>query len=635
MPASSSRTTDSSPKLAAAEQGYRGTAIGVVYTGMDLVLTIAVSLAIALVLGYVTQRLGLSPLVGYLVAGIIVSPNTPGLVGDHAVAQQLADIGVVLLMFGVGLHFDLKELLALRRLALPGALGQSVAAAAVGAVAALYLGGSNGWLGSAVYGVAVSVASTVVLTRVLADHDELYTPAGHLAMGWSIVQDIVTVLILVLLPALSGAETGTRGSVAVSLGIAFLKIGALIGVLFVVGTRVVPWLLRQVAATRSRELFTLTILVVALGIAFASARLFGVSIALGAFLGGMVVGRTDFSLRAGSEALPLRDAFAVLFFVAVGMLFDPRAIVETPWLVAATVGIVVAGKPLISFLLVIVLGQNPRTALSAGFALGQIGEFSFILAGVANSLGVLPVRSTSALIVAAIVSIALNPILRRWIDPIVSLARRRPRLPVGRLADPPEPGREAVPPGGTPPGEADPRLRAVVVGYGPVGRTLARLLTENGITCTIIEMNLQTVHRLRAQGVTAVYGDAGQMETLRSAGVRDAGSLILSVSGLNATEEIIRMARELNPDIRVIVRSAYLRERPALLGAGADLVFSGEAEVALAMNDAILRDLGAAPDVILREREKLRADLFGEGLPPGTASGRTPERGSGGEPGAR
>jgi CPA2 family monovalent cation:H+ antiporter-2 len=263
---------------------------------------------------------------------------------------------------------------------------------------------------------------------------------------------------------------------------------------------------------------------------------------------------------------------------------------------------------------VLLLGQNPRTALSVGFALGQIGEFSFILAAVGSTLGILPPQATSAMVVAAIVSIALNPLLRRLIDPIVSLARRRPRpvrLPAGRVADPP-----AVPVEGaaaaTEPVADDPRLRAVVVGYGPIGRTLARLLSENGITCTVIEMNLDTVRRLRAQGIAAVYGDAGHREVLSGAGVATAGSLILSASGLTAAEEIIRNARELNGDIRVIVRTAYLRERPALRAAGADLVFSGEAEVALAMNEAILRDLGATPDAIAREREKLRADLFGD-----------------------
>ncbi len=582
---------------------------------MDLVLTLSVSLMVALVLGYLTQRLGLSPLVGYLVAGIIVGPNTPGFIANREIAEQVAEIGVVLLMFGVGLHFDLSELLALRRVAVPGAAGQSAVSAALGAAAAIGLGGATGWLGSIVYGLSLSVASTVVMTRVLADHDELHTPAGHLAVGWTIVEDFLTVALLIVLPAIAQGGEEARGSLLVSLGIAGAKIAALLIVLFLVGSRVVPWLLRKVAATRSRELFTLTILVVALGIAVGSSKLFGVSIALGAFLAGVVVGRSDFSLRAASEALPMRDAFAVLFFVSVGMLFDPRSIVEAPWLVAATVGVVILGKPLITFFLARALGQPPRASLSIGLALGQIGEFSFILAGAASALGLFSPRSMSALVAAAIVSIALNPLLRLLIEPIDRLGREVARGFAGRRADafdrsPAPSGAEAAPAG------EDRRYRAVVVGYGPVGRTLAKLLSENGITCTIVEMNLDTVHRLRTQGISVVYGDAAHVETLRSAGVPLAGSLILSASGLRAPEEIIRIARELNETIRVLVRTAYLHERPRLRAAGADLVFSGEGEVALAMNEAILRDMGATMERIARERDKLRADLFddiGEG----------------------
>jgi monovalent cation:H+ antiporter-2, CPA2 family len=572
---------------------------------MDLLLTIAVSLAVALLLGYLTQRLGLSPIVGYLLAGIIVGPNTPGFIANHEIAAQLADIGIVLLMFGVGLHFDLKELAALRRVALPGAIGQSVVATALGAAAALLLGGTGTVLGGVVYGLALSVASTVVMTRVLTDSDELHTPAGHLAVGWTIVEDLLTVLILVLLPAISPSAVQSGGPLLLSIAVAFLKIGALLVVLFLVGTRVVPWLLRQIAATRSRELFTLTVLVVALGIAYGSSRLFGVSMALGAFLAGVVVGRSDFSLRAATEALPMRDAFAVLFFVSVGMLFDPRSVVDAPWLVASSVGIVILGKPLVSFLLVRLLRQPPRAALSVGLALGQIGEFSFILAALSNTLGLFPMRATSALIAASIVSIALNPLLRRLVDPITSLARRgKSRQSIGRVGD----GAGVA----LAPASDSSRYRAVVVGYGPVGRTLARLLGENGVSSTIVEMNLQTVHRLRSQGIAVVYGDAGHTETLRQAGVPEAGSLILSASGLSAAAEIIRLARELNPDIRILARTAYLRERPALQAAGADLIFSGEGEVALAMNEAVLRDMGATTKSVNKMRRRLRGDLFGD-----------------------
>ena len=568
---------------------------------MDLVLTVSVSLAAALVLGYLTQRLGLSPIVGYLLAGVVVGPSTPGFVANHEIAQQLAEIGIVLLMFGVGLHFDIKDLLELRRTALPGAAAQSVVAAALGAVAAVMLGGATGWTGGLLFGLALSVASTVVMTRVLADHDELATPAGRLAVGWTVVEDLLTVLILILLPAVATGAAASGGALLVSLGVAFLKVCALLVVLFLIGTRVIPWLLRQVAATRSRELFTLTVLVVALGVAFGSARLVGVSMALGAFLAGVVVGRTDFSLRAGSEALPMRDAFAVLFFVSVGMLFEPGAVLRNPVLFAATLGIVVVAKPLVSFLLVRMLGQPQRVAISVGLALGQIGEFSFILAAAANTMGLLPRQAISAIIAAAIVSIALNPLLRRLVDPLASASHRRGLIPQsGRVGDSTE--AQAGPDAG------GPRYRAVLVGYGPVGKTLVRLLADFGVPCTVIEMNLQTVKRLRSQGVEAVYGDAGHAETLRHAGVEKAGSLILSASGLQS-REIIRIAREINPDLRVLVRTSYLRERSTLQSAGADVVISEEGEVAMAMNDAILRDMGATARRISRERRRLRDEL--------------------------
>jgi monovalent cation:H+ antiporter-2, CPA2 family len=568
---------------------------------MDLILTLSVSLCAALVLGYGTQRLGLSPIVGYLLAGIVVGPNTPGFIADHQIAEQLAEIGVVLLMFGVGLHFDLKELLAVRRVALPGAVGQSLAATALGAAAAVTLGG-GGWAGGIVYGCAISVASTVVLTRVMADHNELHAPAGHVAVGWTVVEDLLTVLILVLLPALFGARApGGTGPLLLSLGVAVAKIGLLFLSAFLLGVRVIPWLLRLVAATKSRELFTLTILVVALGIAFGSSKLFGVSMALGAFLAGMIVGRSDFSLRAASEAMPMRDAFAVLFFVSVGMLFDPRAVMEAPWLAAATLVIVVVGKPLASFALMLALGQPLRTAASVALSLGQVGEFSFILAAMATGLGILPQRATSVLVAAAIVSIAASPVLHRLAGPIGSLARRRP----ARRARARTPEEELAPSAPSP----APRFRAVVIGYGPVGRTLVRLLSERGIDSTVIEMNLETVRLLRDEGVPVVYGDATHRETLQGAGVERSASLILSASGLRAPQEIIRMAREMNPEVRVLVRSDYLRERAALLAAGADLVFSGEGEVALAMTESVLQGLGATPEQIDRERERLRQDF--------------------------
>jgi CPA2 family monovalent cation:H+ antiporter-2 len=587
---------------------------------LPLLLTLTSGLAAALALGYATQRLGLSPLVGYLLAGIAVGPHTPGPVADRHLAEQLAEVGVILLMFGVGLHFHLGELLAVRRVAVPGAVVQSLAATALGAVTAHALGW--GWSAGLVYGMALSVASTVVLVRILSDHNDLHTPTGHVAVGWLVVEDLFTVVVLVVLPALfggraepdrftawvlapfGGRQAAAAGGVLLALLLTAVKLGLLIGITFVAGGRLIPWLLYRVAETRSRELFTLTVLVVALGIAVGSARIFGVSMALGAFLAGMVVGRSEFSLRAATEALPMRDAFAVLFFVSVGMLFAPASLLAAPALVAATLGIVLLGKPLAALGIVLVLGYPVRVALAVAVALAQVGEFTFMLAAVGKGLGVLPDAANDALVAAAIVSITLNPLLYRLVDPLEAWAARRPHLwrwlnGRVRAASPAPARRPAV------------RHRAVVVGYGPVGQTLSRLLRENGIEPTVVELNLETVRRLREEGLEAVYGDAGHKDTLRAAGVGQAAFLVLSSSGLRNAEEIIRLARELNPKIEVLVRCAYLREQAALRKAGADVIVSAEGEVALSMAESVLRRLGAVPQQIDRERDRVRADLSG------------------------
>jgi CPA2 family monovalent cation:H+ antiporter-2 len=576
----------------------------------DLILTLTGGLAAALVFGYLTQRLGLSPIVGYLLGGIAIGPYTPGFVANRALAEQLAEVGVILLMFGVGLQFYLKELLAVRRVALPGAIVQSALATVLGAVVARAFGWS--WAAGIVFGLALSVASTVVLMRVLTDNSALHTPTGHIAVGWLVVEDLFTVLVLVLLPALVGSEQAGVSHVPFALGLGVLKVALLVACLSLIGGRLIPWLLERVAATQSRELFTLTILVLALGIAVGSATLFGVSMALGAFLAGMVVGRSDFSLRAASEALPMRDAFAVLFFVAVGMLLNPRHLLEAPGLVAATLGVILLGKPLAALGIVLLLGYPLRVALAVAVALAQIGEFSFILAILGKELGLLTDTAMHTIVATAIISITLNPLLYRLIAPVATWVAHRPRL-WGWLTTrtdtllPPE----AIPvPDGMP--AASPHHRAVIVGYGPVGQTVTRLLRDNNIEPTIIELNRDTVRCLREAGVSAVYGDASHREILQSAGVDSAGSLILSATGLQASAEVIRLARELNPVIRILARAAYVRESPALHQAGAEYVFSGEGEVALAMTEAVLRSLGATPDQIDRERERVHRDLVGE-----------------------
>jgi CPA2 family monovalent cation:H+ antiporter-2 len=573
---------------------------------VNLITTLAGGLAAAVILGYVTQRLGLSPIVGYLLAGIVVGPATPGFVADRAIAEQLAGLGIVLLMFGVGLQFHFHELLAVRRIAVPGALLQIFASTALGATAIAWMGW--GWTAGAVYGLAISVASTVVLVRVLSDSDDLHTPTGHIAVGWLVVQDLFTVLILVLLPLLFEPRASTQGGVALEILLAILKIAGLVAFMFLVGDRVIPWLLARVAATRSRELFTLTILVVALGIAVGSAEAFGVSMALGAFLAGMVVGRSDFSLRAASEALPMRDAFAVLFFVSVGMLFNPVSLLKSPAIVVLTLAVIMIGTPLAAFGITVALGYPSRVALAVAAVLGQIGEFSFILAALGKQLGILPDAATNGLVAAAIVSISVNPIVYRTVEPIERWLAHRPG--VWRLLN-----RQARAASGEEPLEArgpevDLRHRAVIVGYGHVGRTVARLLGEQEIESSVIELNLTTVQQLRQAGLKAFYGDATLRPTLEQAGVGAARTFVLSVSGFRGAEEAIRLARELNPQIHIIARTRYLSDIPALRRAGADRVFSGEGEVALAMTEYVLSDLGATPEQIDRERARVHEELL-------------------------
>jgi CPA2 family monovalent cation:H+ antiporter-2 len=571
--------------------------------GVDLILTLTSGLAVAVVFGYITQRLGLSPIVGYLLAGIAVGPHTPGFVADQAIAEQLAEVGVILLMFGVGLQFHVKELLAVRRIAIPGAITQSLVATVLGTLVAHGFGWS--WSGGMVFGLAISVASTVVMMRVLADNRDLHTPAGHIAVGWLVVEDLLTVLVLVLLPAVFG-DGAQQGSIPYALAAAVVKITLLVALVFVVGGPVIPWLLHRVAATHSRELFTLTVLAVALGIAVGSAKVFGVSMALGAFLAGMVVARSDFSLRAASEALPMRDAFAVLFFVSVGLLLEPAFLLEAPGLIAATLAIILIGKPLAALAIVVALGYPLKAAFGVAMALAQIGEFSFILASLGRELGLLSPQLTNTLVVAAIASISVNPLLYRAADPLAAwlLASARvkewlKRLRRTRKSDEPREQEEATPA----------RYRAVVVGFGPVGRTLVRLLIENDVEPTVIDLNFEAVQAARRQGIRAVYGDVTQRESLLEAGAAEAGTLILSASNLRGSAEVIRMAKEINPDIRVLARGTYVTELSPLKKAGADRVFSGEGEVALALTVAVLGELGATAEQIDRERERVRSEL--------------------------
>lgn len=569
---------------------------------LELILTLSGALGAALVLGLLTQRLRMSPIVGYLLAGIVVGPFTPGFVADGHLAEQLSELGVVLLMFGVGLHFHLRDLVAVRKIALPGALIQIAVATGLGVAVTSAFGFSL--RAGIVFGLAISVASTVVLVRVLSDHNVLHTPSGHVAVGWLIIEDIFTVLVLVILPVtvLPSSDSGAQG-ILVGLAVALLRIGGVIAMTWWVGRALIPKLMGYVARTRSRELFTLAVLVLALGIAVGSTALFGVSMALGAFLAGMVVGQSEFSSRAASEALPMRDAFAVLFFVSVGMLLNPAELLVHAPLILATIAVVVVGKAVAAFAAVRLLGYPVGTAVSVAVALAQIGEFSFILANLGRELDVLPAVASQVLVAASIVSITLNPLLFRFVEPLTRILSRR----TGAKDPDVDRGLEGLTHG------------AIVVGYGPVGRTIVHLLRGNGIRTTVIELNHETVRALGRDGIAAVHGDASQASILELAGIHSAATLVFAASG-TPPQAIIQAARGLNPNVRILARSTYAHEVPSSRKAGADIVVSAEIEVALAMAEHLMVELGATPEQLDRSRERTRKALA-VGVEPG--SGKT------------
>lgn len=561
---------------------------------LTVLLTFTGGLTGALVLGYLAHRLRLSPIIGYLVAGIAVGPFTPGYVADRSVAEQFAEIGVILLLFGIGLRFHLRELLAVWRVAIPGAYLQSAASTAMVAVLLHFMGWS--WSAGLVLGMAISVASTVVMALVLGEHHDLHAPIGHIAIGWTVVEDLNTVALLLLLPIIFGNGSGDGLGAGAALGLAGLKVVALVLVVVVLGRWVIPWLLERIERTRVHELFTLAVLVLAIGIAVGAAKVFGVSMALGAFLAGLAVGRSDFAARAAADAVPMRDAFAVLFFVSVGMLFDPRSLIENSLLVLVVLSVVVVGKPLAAIAAVRLLGQPKTIAIPVGAAFSQVGEFSFILGTVARQLGILSDAGWNALIAASIVSIALNPTLYRHAR---AFAMRGVRSEPLALA-----GEPAI---------VD-QDRCILVGYGPVGQVVYRLLRDQGAQVLVVDMNLDTVRRLKTEGVEAVYGDVLRSGTLTEAGIASAGSLILSAD-LDESAEIVRQARLLNAGLRILVRCAHLRDAAALKQSGADVVAAGEAEVAVALAEAVGGHGGLQASDLLEQRDLLRAHLYDRNIP--------------------
>jgi CPA2 family monovalent cation:H+ antiporter-2 len=574
-----------------------------------LITTLAAAFAGAWVLGLLARRLGLAPIVGYLLAGVAIGPYTPGFVGDTDLAAQLAEIGVVLLMFGVGIHFHPKDLLAVKRVAIPGALLQSAVATVLGDV----VGRAFGWSTASglVFGLSLAVASTVVLMRVLEDGNLLDTAPGHVAVGWLIVEDLLTVVVLVMLPVLAGlGGVGPSGlsSWLTPLAVAMGKLAVLVALVMAAGSRLVPRLLEWAAGLRSRELFTLTVLALALVIATGAAFFFGVSMALGAFLAGMVVGQSPLSHQAAADALPMRDAFAVLFFVSVGMLFDPALVLRQPWLVLAALGVVLVGKPLAAVVVVSVLGYSARTALTVGLGLAQIGEFSFILAQLGRAQGVLPAEAPQVLVACALVSISINPLLMQWLDRIEGWLRSRPAL--WRIVEGRAERRRAAVNAGTAEALAsstDPR--AVIVGYGPVGQAVERLVRQAGLDTVVVDMNPDTVRALTDQGRRALFGDASLPDILKQAGVDRASHLIVTLPHSLNRVPLIMAARELNPALRILVRARYLRERRELEQAGASAARFEEAEAAVALADLVLGDLGRDEETIRHETARIRDAL--------------------------
>ncbi len=580
-----------------------------------LLVNLTVSLVAALVLGFITERLRLSPIVGYLLAGILLGPTTPGFAGDVEMAGQFAEIGVVLLMFGVGLHFHLKDLWVVRKIALPGAVGQIAVATLLGTLASL--AANFGLTQGAIIGIAISVASTVVLIRVLTDNDLLHTSQGHIAVGWLIVEDIFTVLVLVALPAVASilAQDGAGGqSIVMALAMAVLRIAVLAAIVLGSGKRAIPWLLAQVARTRSRELFTLAVLALALSIAVGSTYFFGVSMALGAFLAGIVVGQTEVSHQAAADALPMRDAFAVLFFVSVGMLFDYHVVLEQKLLLSLLLAITLIAKPLTAFVIVWLLRYSFSSAITIAIALAQVGEFSFLLAAEAVNLDLLAPTGRSLLVACAILSITVNPLLFRCIEPLEAWLRGQPGL-WRRLTARSDAGgvelnrhmREQL--AGSADEKVVPPKRAVIVGYGPVGQTAARLLRDFNVQTVVIDLNLDTIRDLASAGELGIYGDATRQDILEAAGLPNAKYLLVTVPDVLVRTLVVLTAKDLNPELKVFVRARYLKERAWLEEVGATQICIEEAETALGLAVLLLREVGADPERVREVTRRVQEEM--------------------------
>ncbi|MDR1417566.1 MAG: cation:proton antiporter [Endomicrobium sp.] len=563
----------------------------------QLLQIMAVGFTLSLIFGFITEKLGLSSIVGYLLAGFLIGPSSPGFVADYSLAFQLSEAGVILLMFGVGLHFKTDDLFAVKGVAIPGAIIQSMAAT----ISGIFLGTLLGidFKSVLILGLGLSVASTVVLLKVLEDNDSLNTVHGHVAVGWLVVEDILTVLILVVLPSLSvvlsNANASSLGTIEIfkALGIALIRVILLWLLVIKIGERFVPWLLSKIVKTRSQELFTLTVLVIAFATAVIAAFVFQTSFALGAFLGGMVVGKSKVSHQAGADILPLRDAFAVLFFLSVGMLFDWKFILEYPLLVCTCLIIVLLIKPIIALIVVSVLGYSTRTALTVAAGLAQVGEFSFILAQEAKRLDLVADLVYNSIVICAIVSITLNPSIFKKIPNFERFLRSKNKIwkilnfsankkynKVNEIAKNLLPAEEYLS-----------EKTAIVVGYGPTGKKVTQALIEQGVKPVIIEINIDTVNYLSSQGQVAIYGNSTRKDILIAAGIKKASYLIITVPSLNMTLETASLASSLNPKTRIIVRARFLDHKENLKQLGISAIAFEEEEVAKALTSLVLDDL--------------------------------------------
>jgi CPA2 family monovalent cation:H+ antiporter-2 len=582
-----------------------------------LIATIAAGIGLAFIFGFIAARIGLPPLVGYLLAGIAVGPFTPGFVADIGLASQLSEIGVILLMFGVGLHFSLRDLLAVKNIAVPGAVAQIGVATLLGTFMTRFWGWS--WGASLVFGLCLSVASTVVLLKALEDQGILDSINGRIAVGWLIVEDLAMVLALVLLPALAvplggvplggehSAAAGTE-NLAVTLLITLAKVTAFMALMLVVGRRFVPWLLARVARIGSRELFTLAVLAIALGIAVGSAALFDVSFALGAFFAGVIISESDLSHQAAADALPLQDAFAVLFFVSVGMLFDPMIVLRQPLEVLGVITIIVVGKTLAAFGIVLLFKYPLGTALTVSASLAQIGEFSFILAGLGTSLKLLPQEGQSLVLAGALLSITLNPAVFATVKPISRWIKARPRV-AERLERAQGTDEEIAP---STDHRNELRDHAIVIGHGRVGSSIAEALTRNNIPYIVVEEDRIVVESLRRQGIPALFGDASRPGILSHAYLHNARLLVIATPTSYQARQILELARKENPQIDTVVRTHSAKEMEYLKNAGVGRVVMGEHELAFSMAEYALHVFGRSRSEANETIDRLRMDTEGD-----------------------